>query len=202
MIRARQKLGKYQIERKLGEGGFASVFRAFDTVEGTQVALKVPHPQFVNKETLEDFRHEIRLMAMLQHPNILGVRNADLMDGHLVVAFPLRERTLADRLQNRISTSLALEFNEQILVSTRRTLHLEFTCQVLRIIWQATPGCAAWIKSRRAARQSQGKSHTNSHARNRESPFGGLQRDRIELQGCWGNQSRAQKTFVFRFGLV
>lgn len=115
MIRARQKLGKYQIERKLGEGGFASVFRALDTIEGTRVALKIPHPQFVNKETLEEFRSEIRLMAKLQHPNILGVRNADVIGGHLVVAFPLGDRTLAERLQNRISTSLALDFTEQIL---------------------------------------------------------------------------------------
>ncbi len=88
---------------------------ALDTVEGIRVALKIPHAQFVNRETLDEFRREIRLIGRLQHPNILAVKNADFIDGHLVVAFPLGERSLDDRLQKRISTTLALEFSEQIL---------------------------------------------------------------------------------------
>jgi len=115
MIRSRQKFGKYQIERKLGEGAFAAVFGAVDTIEGVRVALKIPFPQYVNKETLEDFRKEARLIAKLKHPNILPLKNAELIDGHFVMAFPLGERSLADRLQYRLSLSLALRFTEQIL---------------------------------------------------------------------------------------
>ena len=115
MIRSRQKLGKYQIEAKLGEGGFASVFRARDTIEGVRVALKIPHPQFVNQSTLDDFRKEVRLVAQLHHPNILPLKNAEFIDGHFVVAFPLGDQSLEQRLRKRISFSLALDYTGQIL---------------------------------------------------------------------------------------
>ena len=61
MVRVRRKLGKYRIERRLAEGGFAAVYRARDTVSGIAVALKIPHPNLVNKEMLDAFRKEFRL---------------------------------------------------------------------------------------------------------------------------------------------
>lgn len=115
MIRSRQKLGKYKIECKLGEGAFAAVYRAVDTIEGVRVALKIPFPQYVNEESLEDFRKEVRLAASLKHPNILPLKNAEFIEGHFAMAFPLGERSLADRLQHRLSLPLAMKFTEQIL---------------------------------------------------------------------------------------
>ena len=50
MLRAGQKLGKYRLLTKLSVGTFATVFRAFDTLEGVYVALKIPHPNLMNKE--------------------------------------------------------------------------------------------------------------------------------------------------------
>ena len=61
MFRVRQKIGKYQIERKLAEGGFAVVYEALDTIEGVRVALKTPYPHLVTDSLLKDFRHEVRL---------------------------------------------------------------------------------------------------------------------------------------------
>ncbi len=115
MFRARQKVGKYLIESKLGDGGFAMVYRALDTIEGVRVALKVPHPTLFGKESLDEFRKEIRIMASLEHPNILKLKNAEFINDQFVVAFPLGEKSLEDRLQHRISAPLALSFFEQIL---------------------------------------------------------------------------------------
>ncbi len=39
ILRARQRLGKYRIERRLAQGGFAYVYAAMDTIEGVRVAL-------------------------------------------------------------------------------------------------------------------------------------------------------------------
>ena len=114
-LRARQKLGKYRIIRRLADGGFASVFQALDTIEGIAVALKVPHPHLVNQELLDDFRNEVRLTARLEHPHILPLKNADYIDGHFVVAYPLGQRSLGDRLKSRMSLRSAIELAEQML---------------------------------------------------------------------------------------
>ncbi|MCH2129206.1 MAG: serine/threonine protein kinase [Pirellulaceae bacterium] len=114
-LRTRQRLGKYRIVKRLADGGFASVYHAQDTIEGLPVALKVPHPDLVDKEMLADFRNEVRLTARLEHPHILPLKNADYIDGRLVVAFPLGEKTLADRLRSRMSMRAALLLAEQML---------------------------------------------------------------------------------------
>ena len=114
-LRTRQRLGKYRIDRRLADGGFATVYQATDTVEGLRVALKVPHPALVNREMLDDFRQEVRLTARLEHPHILPLKNADFIDGHFVVAFPLGDCSLADRLTHRMSHRVALELTGQML---------------------------------------------------------------------------------------
>ncbi len=130
LIKPKQKLGKYRVERRLGEGGFATVFRAMDTIEGVRVALKVPHDRFVTPEVLDDFRHEVRVTAKLDHPNILPIKNAEFINGHFVIAFPLGQRTLSDRLQKRVSLTTALNFSEQMLDAVahaheRRVIHCD-----------------------------------------------------------------------------
>lgn len=114
-VRARQKLGKYRIEKRLGRGGFAEVFQAYDTIEGVRVALKVPQPELVNAALLEDFKQEVRLTAQLDHPNILPIKNANFIDGCFVVVYLLGEGTLAERLRRRLSLPKAIHFAEQIL---------------------------------------------------------------------------------------
>lgn len=115
MIRTRTKFGKYRIELKIGEGGFASVYRALDTIEGGRVALKILSPNFANKDSQEEFKKEVRLVSKLSHPNILGLKNAEIIDKHLVVAFPLGKKSLAQRLEKRLSAKLALDFTRQML---------------------------------------------------------------------------------------
>ncbi|RMG42030.1 MAG: serine/threonine protein kinase [Planctomycetota bacterium] len=117
-LRVRQKLGKYRIEKRLAEGGFSAVYQAMDTIEGIRVALKVPHTHLVTPEVLEDFRREVRLLARLEHPNILPVKDASFIDGYFVIAFPLGEQTLAERLRRRMSLLTILDYSEQILQAT------------------------------------------------------------------------------------
>ena len=129
-IRSRQKLGKYRIEKRLAQGGFADVYRAYDTIEGIRVALKVPQPGLLSDALLEDFRQEVRLTARLDHPNILPIKNADYIGSHFVIAYLLGDGTLADRLRRRISLAKALDFAEQILEAlghahAHRVLHCD-----------------------------------------------------------------------------
>ena len=115
VLRARQKLGKYRIERRLSDGPLAAVYQAFDTIHGLRVALKIPHRRMMDDYFLADFRKEVRVLAKLDHPNILPIQNACFIDGYFVISMPLGIDTLGARLQRRISTAKALDFTHQIL---------------------------------------------------------------------------------------
>ena len=114
-LKVRQKLGKYRIERKLGSGGFASVYQAMDTVQGIRVAIKIPHARYTTESVLSDFRKEIRTTAPLEHDNILPIKDASIIDERLVVVFALGDETLQQRMTRRISVESAFEIAEQIL---------------------------------------------------------------------------------------
>ena len=115
MLRTRQRLGKYRIEKRLGVGGFAVVYQAMDTIEGVRVAIKVPHQQVVTDDVLRDFRNEVRVTAQLDHPNILPIKDASFIDEQFVIVSQLGERTLDDRLRRRMSLETALGYAEQML---------------------------------------------------------------------------------------
>jgi serine/threonine-protein kinase len=109
------RFGKYRIERRLAEGGFAQVYQALDTVEGVRVALKMPHQKIVTPSMLEMFQREARLVAKLDHPNILPIKDANFIDGHFVIASRLGEQSLHDRLRKRISFESALDLAMQMV---------------------------------------------------------------------------------------
>lgn len=108
-------LGKYRIRRKVGTGGFATVYEAYDTVEGMPVALKVPHADKLDRDALSLIHKEVRLTARLDHDNILPLRNAMMVDGYFVIATPLGEQTLTDRLRYRLGPKTALSYTGQLL---------------------------------------------------------------------------------------
>ena len=94
--RSGTKLGKYRLERKLGKGSFASVWKARDTVEKRPVALKIAFPELVEEWGREALEHEARIAAGLSHPNIVGIRNADWVGPYFVIATDLAVRSLSD----------------------------------------------------------------------------------------------------------
>jgi serine/threonine protein kinase len=114
-LRARQMLGKYRIGKLIATGGFARVYSATDTIEGIPVALKIPFEEHVDDELLELFRQEVRLVAKLDHPNILTVKNADFIGDRFVVVTRLGIESLDCRLGRRMSTEKAINFLDQMI---------------------------------------------------------------------------------------
>jgi serine/threonine-protein kinase len=115
LLRARQKLDKYRIEKRLSVGPRCAVYQAYDTIHGARVALKIPHPDMMDEYFLSDFRREARLATRMEHPNILPILNASFIDGRFVIAMPLGQQSLEDRLAKRLSTTRALSYTEQAL---------------------------------------------------------------------------------------
>src|SRR5947208_9970035 len=86
------RLGPYQVESKLGEGGMGEVFRAVDTRLGRPVAIKFAHERFTAR-----FEREARAISSLNHPNICTLY--DIGPNYLVMEL-LEGATIAARLNN------------------------------------------------------------------------------------------------------
>lgn len=68
------EFGKYDIIAEIGRGAFGIVYNAKDLVLGRHVAIKVLHPALlVDLEFIERFKHEARVAALLDHPNVVPV---------------------------------------------------------------------------------------------------------------------------------
>ncbi|MCA9116062.1 MAG: protein kinase, partial [Planctomycetaceae bacterium] len=83
-------LGRFEILKVLGEGGFGRVYHANDPQLDREVALKVPHVAALGSpEMLERFMQEARSAANLLHANICPVHEIGEFDGqpYIVMAF-------------------------------------------------------------------------------------------------------------------
>lgn len=69
-----QRFGPFTIQSKLGRGGMASVYLAYEVALDRQVALKVlPHELLEQPGFGERFEREAKLIARLEHPHIVPV---------------------------------------------------------------------------------------------------------------------------------
>jgi eukaryotic-like serine/threonine-protein kinase len=70
-------LGRFQIRRRLGQGGFGVVYLAYDPHLAREVALKIPVLEaLANAEVRARFQQEARAAALLDHPNVVPVYEA------------------------------------------------------------------------------------------------------------------------------
>ena len=113
-----QSLGKYKILSPLGSGGFGAVYLAKDTWIDKRVAIKVPHKQNLN---FRDLLREPRLLAALDHPNIVSITTAEKEDN---VFFIVMEYVDGDTLENVIAREAALD--------TARTV--DYTLQIANAV--------------------------------------------------------------------
>jgi len=65
-----RQIGRYILQDRLGSGGTATVYQAYDQVNGQSVALKVL-PSTADEKTLERFRREAMTSGGLRHPHIV-----------------------------------------------------------------------------------------------------------------------------------
>ena len=91
--------GRYRIERELGRGATATVYLAYDSSDGRDVALKVLRPELVESHGARQFLKEIRLTADLHHPCIVPLLDSGETNGQLYYVLPhMSEGTLRTRM--------------------------------------------------------------------------------------------------------
>lgn len=96
-----ENIGPYRIVEKLGHGGMATVFKAYHPALDRFVAIKVLHPAFQQDANfLARFQREARIVAKLDHPNIVPIYDFAEHRGHpyLVMRF-VEGMTLKARLE-------------------------------------------------------------------------------------------------------
>jgi serine/threonine protein kinase len=91
--------GHYDIEREIGQGAFATVYLARDLKHERKVAVKVLHADPTSETGELRFIREIRLLARLQHPNILPLHDSGHVEALLYYVMPyVGGETLCDRI--------------------------------------------------------------------------------------------------------
>jgi serine/threonine protein kinase len=83
------QLGRFHILREVGHGTFGTVFLAHDPTLGRDVALKVPRvPALMTPELRQRFHHEALAAARLDHPNLVPVYEAGVVDDICFITSP------------------------------------------------------------------------------------------------------------------
>ncbi|GAB2941440.1 serine/threonine-protein kinase [Streptomyces heilongjiangensis] len=82
-----QQIAGYRVEREIGRGGMAVVYRARDLRLDRTVALKLLAPELARNDTFRRrFTHESRVAAAIDHPHIVPVFEAGETEGVLYIA--------------------------------------------------------------------------------------------------------------------
>ncbi|MEO5903471.1 MAG: protein kinase [Gemmatimonadaceae bacterium] len=109
--------GNYTIEREIGRGGMAVVYRAHDTRHDRTVAIKVLNPDVAAALGKERFLFEIHVAARLNHPHIVALHDSGESEGILYYVMPFIEGpTLRDYMgkRGRLPIEEGLKFGGQI----------------------------------------------------------------------------------------
>lgn len=96
-----ETIGPYQLLGVLGQGGMATVYRACDTRNQREVALKVMLPELqADPEFVGRFEREIEISRLLKHPNLIEVFEDGCSGGQRYLAMETAQgRSLEERLR-------------------------------------------------------------------------------------------------------
>jgi serine/threonine protein kinase len=117
------QIGRYRVERLLGEGGFGRVYLAHDDDLHRPVAIKVPHRHRISApEDVEAYLAEARTVARLDHPNIVPVHDVGTTEEGL--PFVVSKYIEGTDLKHRIKANrLPVTQSAEVVATVAETLH-------------------------------------------------------------------------------
>ncbi len=115
-----ERIGRYQILRRLGIGGMGEVYLAEDTQLGRKIALKFLSGKLVDDNWAKrQLVKEAQAVAMAEHPNICPIYGIEEIEGHSFIVMQYVEgETLADLIAaRRPAVAEALSLGAQIVAA-------------------------------------------------------------------------------------
>lgn len=109
-------LGQYKILAPLGQGGMAHVYRAHQENLDREVAVKVLPPWYAaDRNFVERFNLEARLVARLSHPNIVTIHDFSEQNGHLYIVMQLVDGGTLKHLLDALHTSTSPGLQDNLM---------------------------------------------------------------------------------------
>ncbi|HXU41842.1 MAG TPA: protein kinase [Burkholderiales bacterium] len=105
----------YRIQRKIGEGGMASIYLATDPAGETQVLKVMRIVGGDEGDHLQRFIQEFALLAQVQHPNVARIHRQGFSSGHAYIAMEyFSQGDLRERIKRGIDGDTARAYAAQI----------------------------------------------------------------------------------------
>ena len=123
---------RYQVQKKLGEGGMSYVYLAREVATGHDVAIKVLSPKLAtDRSSVERLRREAGLAMRLEHPNVCRIlRLGESEDGLIYLVMPfLNGELLSDREVR--GGPMAVEIGVPVLQQVCAGLHHAHELQIV-----------------------------------------------------------------------
>lgn len=100
-LRAGERIENYELISILGSGGMGVVWKAVDTNNGRQVALKrLSSNHLADQDSVARFKREAQLASMISHPRVTFVYSSGRLDDQPFIAMELMPgETLEDRVK-------------------------------------------------------------------------------------------------------
>jgi serine/threonine protein kinase len=126
-----KRIGRYEIRERIGVGGMARVYKGWDTNLDRTVAIKILHEHLAEDSSFKErFEREAKLIASLNHPNIVQVYDFSVLDeGGQMISYMVMPyipgKTLKEVLENfcERDTRMSHEAIRDVLLDVASALH-------------------------------------------------------------------------------
>ncbi len=200
MLQNGEKIGQYEIVAPLGQGGMANVYKAYHERLDRHVAVKVMHQAMMQDDNfLNRFQREARIVAKLEHPNIVPVYDYSEHNGipYLVMKYiegpTLKRYSLKVGLTLEQTANIMTELAKALdYAHSRDVLHRDMKPSNILMDMQGKP----YITDFGLARIAQAGSSTISSDMMLGTPY------YISPEQAKGEKDLSGRTDIYSFGVI